>query len=195
MPDIIPTEQYREAHDRIYGPYGAEIEWKDREGHVWKVTEMADDHLENAMAMMIRQAEEIHNRECFRIAEAGDDPIIGPHGDAANDAFDQDFQQLMDMEPVEYVTTSYPPYMAMKAVLEFRQKQMEERVKDSRRIADWIDKESAEDDARIAFIAKYLHEADGADSVTHCCMGEVTIEDMTRVLRDAEAAWVKEQNE
>jgi len=159
---IIPADKYREAHDRIYGPYGAEIEWKDRDGHVWKVTEMADDHLENSMAVMLRQAQDIHSRECFRMAEAGDDPIIGPRGDAANDAFDDEFRQLMDMDPEEYIKTSYPPYQAMKAVLEHREQLMQQRVKDTeRQQAEWVEEvthEREETLAKAEDLAKYIVE-------------------------------------
>ena len=138
MGDIYTKEEYLEALEAHGVPPGAEIEWKDRNGHVWKIIEMADDHLANAMAMLVRNAKGIHDRECYRMAEAGDDPILGPRGDAANDAFDDGFNRMMDMDPEEYIKTSYPPYLAMKSVLDDRERQMQERIKDSRRIADWI---------------------------------------------------------
>jgi hypothetical protein len=164
---IIPAEVYREAHDRIYGPYGAEIEWKDRDGHVWKVTEMADDHLENSMNYMLDpdRARAIHDRECYRMAEAGDDPIIGPHGDAANDAFDAEFNHLMDMDPVEYIKTMYPPYLAMKAVLEHREQLMQQRIKDMTHADDpeWVEEAThvTPGEAALAFAKKAAEVVDG----------------------------------
>lgn len=140
MPDIIPVEVYKKALELHGVPFGAEIEWKDREGHIWKVSEMSDSHLENAMAFMLvpARAYSIHSNECWRMAGMGDDPIIGPRGDAANDAFDDEFNRLMDMDPVKYIKKLYPPYLAMKAELEKREKRMQKMVKDSRSLVSWV---------------------------------------------------------
>jgi hypothetical protein len=42
----------------------------------------------------------------------------------------------MDMDPEKYIKTSYPPYQAMKAVLDERKRLMDQRIKDMRSITD-----------------------------------------------------------
>lgn len=164
---IIPADEYRDRLRRLgVMPPGAELEWKDRDGHVWKITDMADDHLENSMAMMERNAVSIHDQECYRMALIGDDPVIGPRGDAASDAFDSGFDTMMDMDPLEWVKTSYPPYVTMKKVLQFRQDELDRKVKEAEEITpDWL----LDDNYRGSLTATEIGKAISENVDLHVC--------------------------
>jgi len=96
-----------------------DVFWKTREGEVMAVVDMTDSHMENCMRMMLRQADNIYDKWMIALAEEGDGPF-GPRGDAAQDAFDDGFNQLMQMKPTEWLRRYFPPFMAMHNELRAR---------------------------------------------------------------------------
>lgn len=125
--------------------YGAPLQWKSKDGTVWNITEMADDHLRNCLNFMEQRAIHYLDQDISGY-------IYGPQpgGDAAQDAFNQEFEQLLRIRypdphdpgqyssPIEWLKNEYPPYLAMKAVLEHREAEMERRLKRAQETPKWL---------------------------------------------------------
>jgi len=168
--------------------YGAPMQWKSKDGTIWNITEMADDHLENCLNFMEQRAVRYLDQDISGY-------IYGPQpgGDMAQDAFNQEFDELLRIrypdprepgqysDPVEWLKNEYPPYIAMKAVLKYRQDEMDRRMAESQKTANWLrefDPPSAEE------IAKFLIENVDMHVCGDCGGPEAWAEEAAKKLRE-----------
>lgn len=169
--------------------YGAPMEWKSKDGTIWKITEMADEHLENCIRFMEARAESYLDKTIEFY-------IYGPQpgGDAATDAFEAEFTDLLKArygddrgnekgDALRWLREEYPPYIAMKAVLQHRRDEIERRIADSHKIPEWLRE----------FDDRYVITDDLVDSIAltiiekellHCCYATPSKDDLVKVIRE-----------
>lgn len=76
------------------------FEWTTNDGRKISVKDMEDSHLLNTIRMLQRGARALQSREtaiCFILGE--------PQGEMAQDAYHAGMDELMNMEPLEYLET------------------------------------------------------------------------------------------
>lgn len=80
------------------------VKWKTKNGSSIHIKDMGDEHLINAMKLLIRHAvhEKVTTERCYLFP-----PFGGPSGDGAQMAFDSEFDQIMEMTTDDYLPDIY----------------------------------------------------------------------------------------
>lgn len=72
--------------------------WIDAHGRALRVASMNRRHAANAVAFLERNAEHLHDAECYKLMTL---PL--PHGDSAQDVFDDEANRLFDTKPLDWL--------------------------------------------------------------------------------------------
>jgi hypothetical protein len=75
-------------------------EWTTKDGRKIPIKDMEDGHLLNAIRMLQCKASALQSRETASYFMLGE-----PQGEMAQDAYHAGMDELMDMEPLEYLET------------------------------------------------------------------------------------------
>lgn len=118
----------------LYGP----VQWRDKDGHVWDISDMADEHIENSMRMMIRNAASIYEDAVQSEIAFASSPIF-PRGEIAQEDAHKAFEELIETDPKRYVTRHYPPYRTMAQVRRVRKLELRRAEREMRtRTPEWL---------------------------------------------------------
>jgi hypothetical protein len=142
----------------------AGVTWRDQTGKVWEIHDMETSHLENACNWMLTNADNIQLRDTMRIAG-----LPGPNGDAANDAFDVEFDLMMQATPEDYVKQFYSPYKVMQAELRRRYAELERRREEYSSFVDDLEQSFLNEKSRLGIIIHRLAEQLAANVDMHVC--------------------------
>lgn len=112
-----------EAPDRQYLA-AVPVQWKDREGHVWNITDMADEHIANSMHMMLRNAEGIYERDMVDVLAFAETMTA----EQASIDTDNAIANFAALSPTEWVRRYHPAFRTMWRVRQDRRRQVYERM-------------------------------------------------------------------